>query len=41
MFVYPMKNIKENQIQLKLIKILSMFKLYNLYIDELKQIKWV
>ena len=34
-----MKNIKENQIQLKLIKILNMFKLYNLYIDELKQIK--
>ena len=31
-----MKNIKENQIWLKLIKNLWIFKLFNLYIDELK-----
>ena len=31
-----MKNIKENQIWLKLIQNLCIFKLFNLYIDELK-----
>ena len=36
MFSCPMKNIKENQIELKLIKNLCIFKLFNLYIDELK-----
>ena len=36
MFGCPMKNIKENQIWLKLIKNLCIFKLFNLYIDELK-----
>ena len=36
MFDCPIKNIKENQIQLKLIKNLCIFKLFNLCIDELK-----
>ena len=31
-----MKNIKKNQIWLKLIKNLCIFKLFNLYIDKLK-----
>ena len=35
MFGCPMKNIKENQIYLKLIKNF-IFKLFNLYNDELK-----
>ena len=34
MFGCPMKNIKENQIWLKLIKNLCIFKLFNFYIDE-------
>ena len=36
MFGCPMKNIKENQIWLKLIKNLCIFKLFNPYIDKLK-----
>ena len=36
MFDCLIKNIKENQIQLKLIKNLYIFKLFNFYIDELK-----
>ena len=36
MFGCPMKNIKENKIQLKLIKNLCIFKLFNFYINELK-----
>ena len=36
MFGCPMKNIKSNQISLKLIKNLNILKLFNFYIDELK-----
>ena len=37
-----MKNIKENQIYLKIVKNLCIFKLYNFYIDELKwKKKWI
>ena len=36
MFGCLMKNIKENQIKLKLIKNFCIFKLFNLYIDGLK-----
>ena len=36
MFGCPMKNIKENQILLKLIKNLCILKLFNLYINVLK-----
>ena len=36
MFDCTMKNIKENQIWLKIIKNLYIFKLFNIYIDKLK-----
>ena len=36
MFGYTLKNAKENQIQLKLFRNLYIFKLFNLYIKELK-----
>ena len=39
MFGYTIENIKENKIQLKLIKNSYIFKLFNLYIKELKQVK--
>ena len=41
MFGCIMKNIKENQIQLKLIRNLCILKLFNLYVNALKQIKQV
>ena len=39
MFGYTIENIKENKIQLKLIKNSYILKLFNLYIKELKQVK--
>ena len=41
MFGCTMKIIKENQIQLKLIRNLCILKLFNLYVNALKQIKQV
>ena len=36
MFGFVMKNMKENEIKLNLVRNLYMFKLFNLYIEELK-----